>query len=605
MPFLEDPPPLLPSPPAPIDYKGEARILKAVAGGSVALMLVLLALTYMDLRDHKQQEERSKEVQLVDGLFARMRAHIHAAEGACYSYLLQGAPGSLDDLTYAQAHLDATLSELTSALPDSLSTSAKVALRLSIDNMSRSMAGLVQAQRSGRRFMGSPDTLRWRALQDERSALLSSVDEVERRYGRAVDLTRNAEKNGAFGTPLPILLYALIALAGIAILFFRLLHGLERVQAAEQFAREALVTRDREAMIRDRTERNLKRIIDSSPSGIMAFRSERDASGTIIDLRLAMVNAQGAALVDREPSEITGALLSKEIPGLAGEFMFSKLVQVVESGEPLRTEHHYVSKERDAWFDVGAVRLLDGVVTTFTNVTDRRNEQQLLQESQRLAVTGRFARMIAHEIRNPLTNIHLALDQLESDLQTSPEQMPFLVIMKRNAGRIGDLITRMLHSSRPMDVVLMPGGINEVLTEVFDMIKDRCALKDIAVTLDLTKGLSPVLMDRETLVVAFVNLCVNAIEAMQPGVGLLSISSTDAGGRVIVAISDNGKGLSEPEREQVFQPFFSGRKGGMGLGLTEARNILSAHNALLTLESAVGVGTTFILSFSAVNHDRL
>ena len=106
-------------------------------------------------------------------------------------------------------------------------------------------------------------------------------------------------------------------------------------------------------------------------------------------------------------------------------------------------------------------------------------------------------------------------------------------------------------------------------------------------------------MDHETLVVAFVNLCVNAIEAMEQGAGRLTIASAGIDGRVVVSIADNGRGLTETEREQIFQPFFSGRKGGMGLGLTEARNILNAHNALLTLDSVVGHGTTFTLSFPA------
>lgn len=600
MPFLEDPPPPLPPPPAPTDHRGEARLLKAIAGGSVLLMLLLLALTYADLRDHQLREQHFREAQRAGWLMTRIRSHIHAAEGACHGYLLRGDANALGEFSDARARLDTALAELTALLPDTMTMSARVALRLSVDNTFRSMTSLIQAQRTGSAPAGSPDPTSWSAFQDHRETLLRLVDGVELRYGKAVPAEQVSQEDGAFGTPLPIILYALIALGGIAILFFKLLHGLDRVQAAELFAREALVTRDREAMIRDRAERNLKRIVDSSPSGIMAFRSERDASGRIIDLRLAMVNAAGATLVGRRPEELMGALLSEKLPGLAESPLFDLLVRVVESGEPLRTEHHHVGPGADAWFDVGAVRLLDGVVMTFTNVTDRRNEQQLLQESQRLAVTGRFARMIAHEIRNPLTNIHLALDQLENDPPPPPGQAPFFAIMKRNASRIGDLITRMLHSSRPMDVTLAPGAINVILMEAFEIVKDRCALKEIAVSLGLAEDLPFVHMDRETLVVAFVNLCVNAIEAMQPGAGRLSISSAEVAGRVVVSISDNGRGLSEAEQEQIFQPFFSGRKGGMGLGLTEARNILSAHNVLLTLDSTVGQGTTFALAFPAM-----
>ena len=571
-------------------------MLKAIAGGSVLLMVLLLALAYTDLREHRRYERQMDDAQQVRSLFALIRSNVHEAEAACLGHVAGGDARSLDAFSKARTGTDSALTKLADLLPDTMATSAKVGLRLAADNCFRAMSNLIMT----RRLSGlMPDTVALTGMQHHRDGLMQLVDGVERRHANTLYSKDGVRAKGAFETPLPIILYALIALAGIAILFFRLLRGLDRLQAAELFAREALVTRDREAMIRDRAERNLKRIVNSSPSGIMAFRSERDAVGRIVDLRLAMVNAVGAAMVGRKPEEITGTLFSENIPGMATDAILGQLIQVVESGEPLRTEHHVVTRDRDMWFDVGAVRLLDGVVMTFTNVTDRRNEQQLLQESQRLAVTGRFARMIAHEIRNPLTNIHLALDQLEHDPPPSPAQAPFIAIMKRNATRIGDLITRMLHSSRPMDVTLVPGPINSVLLEVHEIIKDRCALKEITVGLDLSKDLPPIDMDHETLVVAFVNLCVNAIEAMEQGAGRLTIASAGIDGRVVVSIADNGRGLTETEREQIFQPFFSGRKGGMGLGLTEARNILNAHNALLTLDSVVGHGTTFTLSFPA------
>ena len=571
-------------------------MLKAIAGGSVLLMVLLLALAYTDLREHRRYERQMDDAQQVRSLFALIRSNVHEAEAACLGHVAGGDARSLDAFSKARTGTDSALTKLADLLPDTMATSAKVGLRLAADNCFRAMSNLIMT----RRLSGlMPDTVALTGMQHHRDGLMQLVDGVERRHANTLYSKDGDRAKGAFETPLPIILYALIALAGIAILFFRLLRGLDRLQAAELFAREALVTRDREAMIRDRAERNLKRIVNSSPSGIMAFRSERDAVGRIVDLRLAMVNAVGAAMVGRKPEEITGTLFSENIPGMATDAILGQLIQVVESGEPLRTEHHVVTRDRDMWFDVGAVRLLDGVVMTFTNVTDRRNEQQLLQESQRLAVTGRFARMIAHEIRNPLTNIHLALDQLEHDPPPSPAQAPFIAIMKRNATRIGDLITRMLHSSRPMDVTLVPGPINSVLLEVHEIIKDRCALKEITVGLDLSKDLPPIDMDHETLVVAFVNLCVNAIEAMEQGAGRLTIASAGIDGRVVVSIADNGRGLTETEREQIFQPFFSGRKGGMGLGLTEARNILNAHNALLTLDSVVGHGTTFTLSFPA------
>jgi signal transduction histidine kinase len=106
-------------------------------------------------------------------------------------------------------------------------------------------------------------------------------------------------------------------------------------------------------------------------------------------------------------------------------------------------------------------------------------------------------------------------------------------------------------------------------------------------------------MDKETLIIAFTNLLVNALEAMEDGKGELTVRSARVNGLAQVIISDNGRGMSAKDRDRIFQPFFSGRTGGMGLGLTEARNIFNAHGALLSVESQEGKGTSFKLLFPA------
>src|SRR5690606_27653109 len=163
------------------------------------------------------------------------------------------------------------------------------------------------------------------------------------------------------------------------------------------------------------------------------------------------------------------------------------------------------------------------------------------------------------------------------------------------------LISQMLHSSRPMEMVLVPGSINTVLQRAHEQVKDRCELEDIRCELDLGEDLPFVNMDKETLTIAFVNLLINATEAMESGKGVLKVSSSEMNGKVKVVIRDNGKGLSPEDKDRIFQPFFSGRKGGMGLGLTESRNILNAHNAFLSAESELGKGTAFIIVFNSLN----
>lgn len=598
MPFLDEPLPPPPAPLGPADRSKETRLLMGVAGGSVLLMLVLLGLAYDTIRDHQAQDNELHLSQEVQQRIIEVRALFHDAESAFHTYLLCDDANELGAFGSARERLDPAIRQLTEALPGKGTMATRVSLRLAADDAFRVMTHLIQEQRSGRALVARPDPEQWASYQSGRDKLLRITDDLLKEH----DAKRAAAGHGAGAThslaPLSILFYALIALGGIAILFFRLLRTLDRTRKAEAFAREAGAARDREMVIRDRAERNLKRVVDSSPSGIMAFRSVRDDHGRIADFRLGMVNAGAGHLLGQEL--VQDRMLS-DMPGLYTSDLFDRFVRVVESGEPLRTEHHNTEGGKDTWFDLGAERLLDGFVVTLSDATLRKNEQQLLQETQRLAVTGRFARMVAHEVRNPLTNIHLALDHLDSEAPPSPESLPYFSILKRNADRIGDLITRMLHTSRPMDMKLVPGAINAVLLEAHEMVKDRCTLKGVENQLHLTEDLPFVRMDREALVIAFVNLCVNAIEAMEPGSGRLIIASVENEGRILVDIADNGKGLTPEEQEQIFQPFFSGRKGGMGLGLTEARNILNGHHVLLSLDSMPGQGTTFHLSFPGVS----
>lgn len=144
---------------------------------------------------------------------------------------------------------------------------------------------------------------------------------------------------------------------------------------------------------------------------------------------------------------------------------------------------------------------------------------------------------------------------------------------------------------------MAPGELYEVLSDAVANVKDRCELRGAQCTLVVEADLEEVRMERSALTIAFTNLMVNAVEAMEMGKGRLDITAGRILGRLQVTVQDNGKGLTQEDRERIFQPFYSGRKGGLGLGLTESRNIFNAHGILLTVASGPGTGTTFTLLF--------
>ncbi len=586
-----------------MDTDQENRFIKAIAIASVLLVVALLGFAYNNLDRYKAENDAIRRSHQIMHATDRFFELVNDAELGCRGYLLSGDSALLEPYKAALPKLDERLSELLTLLPDTEGVSRPLGIKVSLRQKLTNLQMLIKDQRTGRSTIGQPDPELLKRGNAQMEELRRIHRELLTRHGHALQYRAMQERSLGLVTPMMILLYALLALLGIGLLFFRLIRTLERVQLAERVARNTARERDKEARTRELAERSLKRVLDSSPSGIMAFRSIRDEKGEISDFEWMQVNDAATSMVGSPSEELIGARLSMKMPLLIAEGLFDRFKHVVDSGEPLFIEHMIDQEGQKLWYNISAVRLLDGFVVTFMDITETRRQQQIIQESERLAVTGKFARLIAHEVRNPLTNIQLALEQLEVEYPPGESNGAGLYtdILKRNAGRIRTLISEMLHSSRPMEMVLQPGSINTVILKAYELIKDRCELESINCALDLGEDLPFVNMDKETLTIAFVNLLINATEAMESGKGQLNVSSVEVNGKVRVVIRDNGKGLTYEEKEKIFQPFFSGRKGGMGLGLTESRNILNAHGALLSVESEVGKGTAFSILFNAVN----
>jgi PAS domain S-box-containing protein len=232
------------------------------------------------------------------------------------------------------------------------------------------------------------------------------------------------------------------------------------------------------------------------------------------------------------------------------------------------------------------------------DITKRKKAEAELILAEKLSMTGKIARSIAHEVRNPLTNLNLALEQLKDEVPNGVEDAElYFKIISRNAKRIEELIASLLESSKPKSLSLKKTNINEVIESSIQIIEDRLKLQQMNIELDLANNLPDLPIDIEQLKVAFVNLMINAIEAMKAGQGLLKISTSLEHQEVKVMIDDNGNGISKENIKKLFDPFFTAKKGGMGLGLTSVQNIVQSHLGEISVESEIGEGTKFILSF--------
>jgi PAS domain S-box-containing protein len=236
---------------------------------------------------------------------------------------------------------------------------------------------------------------------------------------------------------------------------------------------------------------------------------------------------------------------------------------------------------------------VQGIIHDITNL--KKMEKATLQ-AEKLAATGRLVRTLAHEVRNPLNNITLSVEQMQQDIKDE-NSMLYMSIIQRNSKRIGDLISELLNTSRPSEIQLQEASLQIVLDNVIASAIDRLTLKRIKLKVSYPDDEVLIYADQEKLELALLNIVTNAIEAMEEQKGLLSIIFHLRGNYATVQISDNGTGISEENISRLFEPYYTQKRNGMGLGLAFTLNILQAHKAGIDVSSALGKGTTFTITF--------
>jgi PAS domain S-box-containing protein len=229
------------------------------------------------------------------------------------------------------------------------------------------------------------------------------------------------------------------------------------------------------------------------------------------------------------------------------------------------------------------------------DITGRKRAEQEALRFEKLAATGRLVRTLAHEVRNPLTNINLSTEQLDSELADDDLKF-YLDVIRRNSQRINDLISELLNSSKPAAISLHRYSIHQMLDETLSLAQDRLDLKNIRLEKKYCDECWAFL-DTKQVTIALTNLIVNAIEAMEEGQGVLYIGTEQHDGACTVTIRDNGCGIPAEHLGRLFEPYFTSKNNGIGLGLAATLNILQSHQAAIEVESVVNEGTTFRIAF--------
>jgi len=241
---------------------------------------------------------------------------------------------------------------------------------------------------------------------------------------------------------------------------------------------------------------------------------------------------------------------------------------------------------------------IQGIIHDITNL--KREEKAVLQ-AEKLAAAGRLVRTLAHEVRNPLNNITLSVEQLQQEISRSDSAEMYLDIIMRNSRRISDLISELLNSSRPTESALENVCLQTVVDDVIAVALDRITLKHISMSISYPEEALIILADREKLKLALLNIVINAVEAMEEHKGILNVSIQAVDQQAIIQISDNGCGISEESIARLFEPYFTQKRNGVGLGLAFTLNIIQAHKGTIEVQSVEGAGTKFFIILPLFN----
>lgn len=247
---------------------------------------------------------------------------------------------------------------------------------------------------------------------------------------------------------------------------------------------------------------------------------------------------------------------------------------------------------------------LGALARTFNQMVERLGESRALEERLRVAerstAMGRFAAALAHEIRNPLNAISLTIDHVRTRLapQGDAERAEFQALMatlKSEVARLNRLVGDFLSSGQPARLDPRPCDVGQVVRETAALVEHKAREQTIHVELHVAADLPATLADPELLKTCFLNLVLNAFEAM-PGGGRLSIvarleKAPDAPA-IAVVVSDTGSGMSKRAATSAFAPYFSTKEAGVGLGLALVRRIVEGHGGSITLDSTPRRGTS-------------
>ncbi len=370
----------------------------------------------------------------------------------------------------------------------------------------------------------------------------------------------------------------------------------------------------------------LDAVFNGSTNGILAKKAVRNEQDEIIDFEYMAVNKAAEHLLGMRPGSILGKRLTETFPEMRKEYI-DAYIKIIETGKPATFEVHH--EHSNKWFESVCVKMMDGLLTTFTDVTDKRNAEVMLKQgfddlqstTNQLELTNQqleksnyellqFASVASHDLKEPLRKIQ-AYGNLFRDkvrLKLDEHETNYLDKVIGAARRMQSLIDDILTLSKLAnnEIVLEPTDLNKIVGRISEDLEITVKEKNAVLKLNALPVINAVPAQMHQL---FQNLITNALKFNENDVPEVSVYQTEVtpfykesfginGNYVCLVVEDNGIGFAEQYKEKIFgifQRLNGANFQGTGIGLAICKKIVDNHNGFITAESAVDEGAKFII----------
>lgn len=250
------------------------------------------------------------------------------------------------------------------------------------------------------------------------------------------------------------------------------------------------------------------------------------------------------------------------------------------------------------------------ILVIVRDVSDQKRQEARLHRSESLASLTTVAAGVAHEIKNPLASIGIHLQLLRKAFQRKKtlgidDAARYLDVIDEEIDRLNGIVVDFLFAVRPMDVRLRLEHVNRVVEDVLNFVSYELSEHRITIKRQLGEFLPKLRLDENLMKQALLNIIKNAMNAMEIGGGTLTVSTKLVGDSVMLSVADTGSGMDEATLAKIFEPYFTTKQTGSGLGLTMVFKVVKEHNGEITVNSKKGIGTVFSITLPVPTSERL